>query len=107
MKGLCTAVSSSGILKGLWDGLTAFPSLIGSIFFNVSVYDVCSRSWWYNCMYLIGFLLSAVLGFLDPRFAAIVFAICLGAFVIWFILANILYLAAFLVVCVAMLWLWD
>jgi uncharacterized membrane protein required for colicin V production len=107
MTGLCTAVSSSGFWQGLWDGITAPVSLIMSIFFNVSFYDVCARSWWYNCMFLIGVAVAIACGALSPEISAIAFVICLMAFVIWFIFANILYILGFLALCVVAAVLWQ
>lgn len=99
MQGLCSHISSSGFWMGLWDGLTAPFTLVASIFFNVQFYDVCARSWWYNCMFLLGVLISAGVGFFHPGLAVVVFGVCLVAFIIWLIFANILYILAFVVMC--------
>ena len=101
MNGLCTSISSSGFWQGLWDGITAPITLIANIFFNVQFYDVCARSWWYNCMFLTGVILSIALGIFDPAIAIIVFVVCLTAFIIWLVFANILYILGFIAVCVA------
>lgn len=99
MQGLCTQVSSSGFWMGLLDGLTAPITLVANIFFNVQFYDVCARSWWYNCMFLIGVVLSVILGVFSPEIALFVFVVCLVAFIIWLIFANILYILGFIAVC--------
>jgi hypothetical protein len=103
MTGLCTQISSSGFWQGLWDGITAPVTLIASLFFNVQFYDLCARSWWYNCMFLFGVFLSLLLGIMSPSIAVITFFVCLMAFIIWLIFANILYILAFAVLC-AVLW---
>ena len=101
----CTAVSSSGFWQGLWDGFTAPISLVAGLFFNVSFFDVCAQSWWYNCMFLTGVFISSWTGLSSPLPTFIVFVICLIAFLIWLAFANIFYIAAFAVLCVCIVWL--
>lgn len=110
MQGLCTALSNSGFWQGLWDGITAPITLIASIFFNVSFYDVCTRSWWYNCMFLFGILISLALGIMRPQVAVFVFFVSLAAFLIWLIFANILYILTFVAIvaiCVMAVWVYK
>lgn len=102
---LCTAVSSSGFWQGLWDGFTAPFTLIASIFFDVSFYDVCARSWWYNCMFLCGMGIASLFSLTNPVVAFWVFCACFVVYVVWLIFANILYIAIAAAVCVVIIWL--
>jgi small-conductance mechanosensitive channel len=100
MNGLCTAASSSGFIQGLWDGFTALINLIISIFFDVQMYDVCARSWWYKCMFLVGVSIWVLMiNFFSVWIVAIVFVLCFVAFAIWLIFANILYILTFIAAC--------
>jgi len=45
----------SGFFFGLWNGLTVFPSFIGSLFWdNIAVYDVNNNGGWYDFGYVLG-----------------------------------------------------
>lgn len=101
---LCSIVSSSGFWQGLWDGITAPFTLIGSIFFNVSFFDVCARSWWYNCMFLVGMGIASLFSFTNPVIAFYTFIVCLIAYIVWLIFANIFYIVGAIAICVVIIW---
>ena len=49
-----SSYSSAGFFTGIWQGLISPFSLIASIFFDVSFYEVDNTGWWYNLGFLIG-----------------------------------------------------
>ena len=69
----------TNMLFGMWHGFIAILSLVLSLFWEVTVYDVCLRdAWFYNLGFIIGVWLGGVVGLNMPE-----------AFVIILILAGL------------------
>jgi hypothetical protein len=57
----------SGILVGFFHGVTAIPSLIGSLFLQIRIYEFPNAGFWYDFGFVVGFatsLLTLVLTFI-------------------------------------------
>jgi hypothetical protein len=47
-----------GILVGLFHGITAIPSLIGSLFLQIRIYEFPNAGFWYDFGFVVGFATS-------------------------------------------------
>ncbi len=90
---LCEVASSAGFLSGLWAGLIGIFSLMADIFFDVTLYDHCQQSWWYDLGFVIGMLLT---GGLLVDFSPVILLILFIAWLISFTFKAFAYGLAFM-----------
>lgn len=57
---MCETISNVGFFSGLLHGAIALWVLIADIFFDLTIYDRCQQSWWYDLGFLAGVM--AVIG---------------------------------------------
>jgi hypothetical protein len=85
---ICEMASNAGFFSGLWAGLMSVFSLIADIFFEVSVYDHCQQSWWYDLGFILGLGIIFQLGF---ALSWIFFLILLGAWIVTIVFKTFVY----------------
>lgn len=76
---MCEVASSAGLISGFVQGVLAPLALLADIFWDVTVYDKCQNSWWYDFAFLGG---VGTFGLLTFRLGLPFFMI---AFVLWVI----------------------
>jgi len=83
----------AGFFAGLWNGFTAWIALAGSIFFDISIYEVSNTGFGYNFGFLFGISIFAA-GILEGIAWFLIFlAFSFAAFIfmkIWWVLLIIL-----------------
>lgn len=100
---MCEIMSNAGFFSGLWAGLVAVFSMFGDIFFDVTVYDRCQDSWWYDLGFLSGF---AFIGIYAVRFSPAILFIVFLAWLIWLTIGAILWGGAFAFGAIIVLSIW-
>lgn len=85
---MCTMLSDAGFFSGLWHGLIAVFSLVADIFWDVSVYDKCQNSWFYQFGFVLGVSMAGILSFqISPFILVLLFV----AWLVWFIFGLVFY----------------
>lgn len=100
----CSTVSDVGFFHGLLHGVIALYSLLGDVLWDMSMYEHCQLSWWYDLGFVVGlglFFMAVV------RFSIIVVPIMLIVWIVQILVSNIILTLGIVLALVAGLYLYK